>query len=132
MASGYGDKIEGTYSYNLTGFNTSTSRLQIETDGSYSVTFKKISSAPDFGKKQSGEGSAVFKWDEKRSDLGIKFEYVGDTTFGTFSLMGVGNEDVPDRLVSEYDEYDGTTTVQDGTKYVVIDSSGGKWEATKK
>lgn len=132
VASAYGDKVEGVFSYNLTGYNTSTSRLQIETDGSYTVKFKKISSAPAFGNSQKGTGNAVYKWDGKKADLGIKFAYSGDTTFGTFSLMGVGNEDIPDRLVSEYDEYEGTTTVQDGTKYVVIESSGGDWEATKK
>ncbi|MGO1167304.1 MAG: hypothetical protein ACTMHL_11870, partial [Janibacter sp.] len=129
--SQYGDKVEGVFTYNLTGYNTSTSRLQIETGGSYTIKFKKISSAPDFGSSQKGSGNAVFQWDGKKSDLSTKFTLPADSTFGTFRLQAVGAEDTPDRLVSEYEEYEGTTTVQDGTKYLVIEAAGD-WELTKK
>lgn len=131
IASVYGEDVDGTFSYNLTGYNTSTSRLQIETGGSYTITFKRISEAPKFGSSQKGSGNAVFQWDGKKSDLGAKFSMSGDSSFGTFRLQGVGSKDFPDRLISEYDEYEGTTTVQDGTKYLVVESSGD-WELTKK
>lgn len=132
VVSTYGDKVDGTFSYNLTGYNTATSQLHIETDGDYTVTFKRISEAPSFGTSQKGTSNAIYKWDGKRADLGAKFTTTGDSSFGTFRVQAVGSKDFPDRLVSEYDAYEGTTTVQDGTKYVVVESSGGEWELTKK
>lgn len=132
IASLYGDESDGgTFAYNLTSYNTATSRLHFETGGDYTVTFKKMDTVKDFGKSQKGSGNAIFKWDGKKADLGAKFTLSSGTTFGTFRLQGVGNEDYPDRLVSEYEEYEGTTTVQDGTKYIVIEASGD-WELTKK
>lgn len=132
IASLYGDESDGgTFAYNLTSYNTATSRLHFETGGDYTVTFKKMDTVKDFGSSQKGSGNAIFKWDGKRADLGAKFTLSSGTSFGTFRLQGVGNEDYPDRLVSEYEEYEGTTTVQDGTKYIVVEATGD-WELTKK
>ena len=47
-----------------------------------------------------------------------------------FVVTAVGG-DSPDRLVSEFEDFEGTTTVQDGTTYLVIEASGD-WEITKK
>ncbi|WP_114201742.1 DUF2510 domain-containing protein [Janibacter anophelis] len=125
------DTKKGTVAYNLTGYNTSTTKIEMDTKGKWSVTFKKIDTAPTFGKSEKGEGSKVFKWDGKRSDLGAKYTQPKDSFLGNFKVQAVGASDYPDRLISEYDNYEGTTTVQDGTKYLVVDASGS-WELTKK
>lgn len=132
VAALYGEESSGgTFSYNLTSYNTATSRLSFETGGKYTVTFKKMDTVKDFGTSQKGSSNAIFKWDGKRSDLNAKFTMPSGTTFGTFTVQAVGSEDFPDRLVSEFDEYEGTTTVQDGTKYIVVEATGD-WELTKK
>lgn len=125
------DTKKGTVAYNLTGYNSSTTKIEMDTKGKWTVTFKKIDTAPTFGKSEKGEGSKVFKWDGKRSDLGAKYTQPKDSFLGNFKVQAVGASDYPDRLISEYDNYEGTTTVQDGTKYLVVDASGS-WELTKK
>lgn len=125
------DADKGTIAYNLTGYNTSTTQIEMDTKGTWTVKFKKISEAPTFGKSEKGTGSQVYKWDGKKSDLGAKYTQPKDSFMGNFKLQAVGASDSPDRLVSEYDSYEGTTTVQDGTKYLVVDAAGA-WELTKK
>lgn len=127
----YYDKAKGTSSYNLTSA-ASTNRIKIESEGSWKITFKKISAAPDFGSSQKGNGGAVYKWDGKGSDIRTTYKSANDYG-GRISIQAVGAEDYPDRLVSEYKKsYEGTSTVQSGTKYVIVDSDGGDWEITKR
>lgn len=120
---------KGTGAYNLTSYTSATSRLSIEAEGDWKITFKKISDAPTFGSKESGDGHKVFKWDGKKADIKVKYTQPGDSFFGSFTVQAIG-ADGPKRLVSEYENYEGTSTVQDGTKYLVVES-GGKWEISK-
>ncbi|KRE38367.1 hypothetical protein ASG73_05295 [Janibacter sp. Soil728] len=125
------DSKKGTVAYNLTGYNTSTTQIEMDTKGSWTVTFKKIGEAPTFGTSEKGDGAKVFKWDGKKSDIGVKYTQPKDSFMGDIKIQAVGAEDYPDRLVSEYDSYEGTSTVQDGTKYLVVNASGD-WTITKK
>ena len=125
------DSKKGTVAYNLTGYNTSTTQIEMDTKGSWSVKFKKIGEAPTFGSSEKGDGAKVFKWDGKKSDIGVKYTQPKDSFMGDIKIQAVGAEDYPDRLVSEYDSYEGTSTVQDGTKYLVVTASGD-WTITKK
>ncbi|MDN5717027.1 MAG: DUF2510 domain-containing protein [Janibacter sp.] len=125
------DSKKGTVAYNLTGYSASTTQIEMDTKGSWSVKFKKIDEAPTFGKSEKGDGSQVFKWDGKKADIGVKYTQPKDSFIGNIKVQAVGAEDYPDRLVSEYDSYEGTTTVQEGTKYLVVDAAGD-WSITKK
>ncbi|WP_068265194.1 DUF2510 domain-containing protein [Janibacter limosus] len=125
------DSKKGTVAYNLTGYSSSTTQVEMDTKGSWSVKFKKISEAPTFGKSEKGDGSQVFKWDGKKADIGVKYTQPKDSFIGNIKVQAVGASDYPDRLVSEYDSYEGTTTVQEGTKYLVVDAAGD-WSITKK
>ncbi|WP_165399628.1 DUF2510 domain-containing protein [Janibacter limosus] len=125
------DSNKGTVAYNLTGYNTSTTQIEMDTKGSWSVKFMKIGEAPTFGSSEKGDGAKVFKWDGKKSDIGVKYTQPKDSFMGDIKIQAVGAADYPDRLVSEYDNYEGTSTVQDGTKYLVV-SASGDWTITKK
>ena len=125
------DATKGTVAYNLTNYTAATSRIEMDTEGDWTIKFIRINQAPNFGSSQKGTGAQVFKWDGKRSDLSAKYTQPADSFLGNFRVQAVGAEDYPDRLISEYDNYDGTTTVQDGTKYLVVDATGD-WELTKK
>ena len=103
----------------------------MDSEGDWSVKFIRISQAPDFGTTQKGSGPNVFKWDGKRSDLSAKYTQPADSFIGSFRVQAVGAKDYPDRLISEYDNYDGTTTVQDGTKYLIVEAAGD-YTLTKK
>ncbi|MEK4240387.1 DUF2510 domain-containing protein [Janibacter sp. FSL W8-0316] len=122
---------KGTVAYNLTNYSASTSRIEMDSEGDWSVKFIRISQAPDFGTTQKGSGPNVFKWDGKRSDLSAKYTQPADSFIGSFRVQAVGAKDYPDRLISEYDNYDGTTTVQDGTKYLIVEAAGD-YTLTKK
>ncbi|MFJ6132549.1 DUF2510 domain-containing protein [Janibacter terrae] len=125
------DAKKGIFAYNLTNYSSSTSKLEFDTEGDWTVKFSRISKAPAFGTSQKGNGSAIFTWDGKKADLGAKYTEDKDSFLGTFRVQAVGAEDYPDRLISEYDAYEGTTTVQEGTKYLVVEARGD-WELTKK
>ncbi|NYG37706.1 DUF2510 domain-containing protein [Janibacter alkaliphilus] len=120
----------GTGAYNLTSYGGGTNRLAIEGDGDWKITYKKIESAPTFGSSESGSGSKVFKWEGGSADIESTFTAPSDSFLGDFVVTAVGG-DSPDRLVSEFEDFEGTTTVQDGTEYLVIEASGD-WEITKK
>ncbi|WP_282069985.1 DUF2510 domain-containing protein [Janibacter hoylei] len=125
------DAAKGTVAYNLTGYNTSTTKIEMDTKGSWTVKFTKIDKAPTFGSTEKGDGSKVFKWDGKKSDIAVKYTQPKDSFIGNIKVEAVGASDYPDRLISEYDSYDGTTTVQEGTKYIVVQAAGD-WEIKKK
>lgn len=122
---------QGIVAYNLTSFGGGTSKINVDTKGSWTVKFTRINQAPTMGASEKGTGSKVFKWTGGKSDLGVKYTKPKDSFSGDFKLQASGSEDYPDRLVSEYDDHEGTTTVQDGTKYLLVDADGD-WELTKK
>lgn len=128
------DKFKSTSAYNLTNSGGGTSRLKIEADGKWKITFKRISTAPAFGTSQKGtDGGGVYKWDGKSSDIRVKVTKGKDAYSSRIYVRPVvAGESYNSYLVMESgDKYEGTHTVQAGTKYLVIEAQGD-WEITKK
>ncbi|WP_370892419.1 DUF2510 domain-containing protein [Janibacter sp. GXQ6167] len=124
-------KTNDVVPFNLGGYSDEATRISIQTTGKWSVTFKSISTVPDFGTMAKGTGSKVLKWSGDSSDVRAAYD-PGDARMGSFEVVAVHPDDrFPDRLLSEYKAYEGTTTVQKGTTYLIV-TAEGKWSLTKR
>lgn len=122
---------KGTGAYNLVGAGA-THRLKIESDGQWSITFRDLEDAPKLTDSATGTGDEVLAWDGKASD--IRVSYTSASKYGgSIRISAVGAEDYPDRLVSEYEKsWEGTTTVQSGTTYLIVGAQTGNWEISRR
>lgn len=122
---------KGTGAYNLVGAGA-THRLKIESDGEWSITFRDLDDAPELTDSVTGTSDQVLAWDGDSGDIRVTYAS-GSRYGGTIRISAVGADDYPDRLVSEYEQsWEGTTTVQSGTTYLIVTAQAGEWEITRR
>lgn len=125
------EPTKGTGAYNLVGAGA-THRLKIESDGEWAITFRDLDDAPKLTDSVKGTSDQVLAWDGKSADIRVTYKS-GSKYGGNIRISAVGASDYPDRLVSEYEqEWEGTTTVQTGTTYLIVNAQQGDWEITRR
>jgi hypothetical protein len=96
-----------------------TTKLKVQSDGSWSITVSPLLSAPQFTSKSSGKGDAVVVYTGSAGT--ITMTHSGKENFVVTAYGGDGSQDL---LVNEIGRYNGQNTVNDGPVLLEINADG--------
>jgi hypothetical protein len=107
----------GTVAVGLGGFGDPTS-LQVQADGSWTLTLESIATAPVLAVPGTGGGDAVFRYDADAATANLT--HAGNGNFIVTQYGGI----MPNSMVNEIGPYQGAVPLQKGPSVIAVQANG--------
>ncbi|MCB0910575.1 MAG: DUF2510 domain-containing protein [Propionibacteriaceae bacterium] len=113
----------GTTAYGFS-FDDDSKKLKITADGRWTLKIAPISTAPEFGAKESGKGDKVMLYNGGAADY--KVIHKGRSNFVVLQETG----GFPNLAVNEIGRYSGVVPIEEGPSVVIVKADGA-WTAVR-